>query len=519
MTLASAQARAEEFLAIASQFHLGVLPTETRHSKTMNLSQLAQNNLPEALRALKSVDLEMLDVLYRKTEEVNALSKAIAATFATGNKIFLCGCGATGRLSLSLETLWIESNLGTSLQNSVVGFMAGGDVALIKSIENFEDRPDYGVRQLNELGFRDGDLLISCTEGGETPFVIGATEEAAQSSHRSPYFLYCNPDDVLCNHVERSRRVIENPKIKKINLTVGPMAISGSTRMQASTILMMAVGLAMFGTKTETTAHIIAARIAKLRTTLANTDLSFLVPFIEEEAREYAQKNHVTYTTNAYGITVLTDTTERSPTFSLAPFENLDDANRTPSLCYLSLPAAQTQEDGWKILLGRNPRPLNWEGITHIAGAERLRGFDISKNVPQNRKALVPNATHHEFSITRKKDVMLWQFKGHEHAILANELPLLEEHLFLKMMLNMHSTLIMGRLGRYHGNVMTWVRPSNYKLIDRSVRYVQFLLKEAGIEKFSYEKIVHQCLEEFEQLGPNEPVVIKVFESLKAQAS
>jgi phosphate uptake regulator len=78
MTLASAQARAEEFLAIASQFHLGVLPTETRHSKTMNLSQLAQNNLPEALRALKSVDLEMLDVLYRKTEEVNALSKAIA---------------------------------------------------------------------------------------------------------------------------------------------------------------------------------------------------------------------------------------------------------------------------------------------------------------------------------------------------------------------------------------------------------------------------------------------------------
>jgi len=47
--------------------------------------------------------------------------------------------------------------------------MAGGDVALIHSIEKFEDFPDFGERQLRELGFKQGDLLISCSEGGE-PF-------------------------------------------------------------------------------------------------------------------------------------------------------------------------------------------------------------------------------------------------------------------------------------------------------------------------------------------------------------
>src|SRR5581483_11789624 len=89
-------------------------------------------------------------------------------------------------------------------QNSVVGFMAGGDLALVHSIENFEDHPEYGARQLMELGFGENDLLISSTEGGETPFVIGATERAAEASRRSPWFLYCNPDSALAE-VERSR--------------------------------------------------------------------------------------------------------------------------------------------------------------------------------------------------------------------------------------------------------------------------------------------------------------------------
>ena len=40
----------------------------------------------------------------------------------------------------------------------------------------------------------------------------------------------------MCEHVERSREVIQDARIEKINLTTGPMAITGSTRMQATTI-------------------------------------------------------------------------------------------------------------------------------------------------------------------------------------------------------------------------------------------------------------------------------------------
>ena len=44
--------------------------------------------------------------------------------------------------------------------------MAGGDAALIKSIEDFQDHPQFAEQQVVELGFRENDLMIGSTEGG-----------------------------------------------------------------------------------------------------------------------------------------------------------------------------------------------------------------------------------------------------------------------------------------------------------------------------------------------------------------
>jgi len=84
---------------------------------------------------------------------------------------------------------------------------------------------------MKDIKFSENDLLIASTEGGETPWVIGATEYASSFSKRKPWILYCNPDEILVKLVERSRKMIENPNIQKINMTVGNMAITGSTRM------------------------------------------------------------------------------------------------------------------------------------------------------------------------------------------------------------------------------------------------------------------------------------------------
>jgi len=78
-------------------------------------------------------------------------------------------------------------------------------------------------------------VVFAITEGGETSFVIGTAWEGVDSGAKV-YFVYNNPDDILCRHVERSREIIKDSRIEKINLTTGHMAIAGSTRMQATSI-------------------------------------------------------------------------------------------------------------------------------------------------------------------------------------------------------------------------------------------------------------------------------------------
>ena len=498
--------KAEEFLSISSQFKLGRLVTESVHPATRDLSFLANNNLPDAISILKELDRQTLRILSGKQSEICYLKDIIHDTLKSGNNIYFCGCGATGRLSLTIETLWRQTYEKDVLCNRVFSFMAGGDVALIRSIENFEDYPAYGARQLVEAGFKDGDLLVGTTEGGETPFVIGAVEKASRISKRKPFFLYCNPDDILCEVAERSKLVIQNPDIEKINLTVGPMAVTGSTRMQSSTILLAAAGIALF--YYDSSNESIGKAIDTLLKFWSSSDIGFIEKFIIQESDYYKNGDYLLYETdNKLGITVITDTTERSPTFSLYPFENSNEPDQKMSLCYLFMPDAPDSKTAWEKLLWRVPRPLEWSDINGIASGKRLFGFDFSMKALSRRESLEKNVTQHRFKILYEKDGISFRLANESHFLSTPFSTLLFTHLVLKMIMNSHSTLVMGRLGRYEGNVMTYVRASNNKLIDRAVRYIDLILKSKKIT-WSYKDLVHILFEMIEKTPTDQSIVL-----------
>jgi N-acetylmuramic acid 6-phosphate etherase len=507
------QKKAEEFLSISSQYNLGDLLTEASHPATINLSSLASDNLPEAVSVLKDIDKRTLKVLSESKVQICHLKAAIAGTLNSGKNIFFCGCGATGRLSLTIETLWRQVHGHDNLSNRVFSFMAGGDVALIRSIENFEDYPDYGARQLMEAGFKDGDLLIGTTEGGETPFVIGAVEKAAKISVRKPFFLYCNPDDILCSIAERSKLVIGNPSIEKINLTVGPMAVTGSTRMQSSTILLAAAGIALLYYNMDDES--VGKAIDTFSDFWDSADISFITKFIILETEYYLKGDYVLYETdNRLGITIMTDTTERSPTFSLYPFENVSEEEPIPSMCYLFMPHSGHSKEAWESLLWRAPRTLEWPEINGIASMKRLLGFDFSAELLNRREAILKNGIHHRFKIFREQDNVVFLLGDEKHILHVPFLNPLFQHLVLKMVLNTHSTLVMGRLGRYEGNVMTYVRASNNKLIDRAVRYIDLILKNKKIS-LSYETLVHILFEMIEKTPVDKAIVLVTVEEIE----
>jgi len=504
--------KAEEFLSVSSQFRLGELPTEQPHPLTSNLSALAQEDPGSAVKILHAIDYAAIECLRANIHKVLELAARIGSTFRSGHSVYLCGCGSTGRLSIACETQARALHKRDGIDNRVIGFMAGGDAALVRSIENFEDHPEYGVRQLDELGFKDGDLFIGCTEGGETPFVIGATLHAAGISSNAPYFFYCNPDALLCEVAERSAGVINDPRIQKVNCTVGPMALAGSTRMQASTVLMIAIGSALLW---HADPHAIPDVIGTLLAQWKELDPTFLLPFIVKESSFYRRGDYLLYETDRdLAITILTDTTERAPTFNMRPFESAQDIGAEPSLCYLFLPEASDSARAWDLILGRRPRTLSWKDIGSCASRKRLLQYDFSAQLLRRRQSAVASAHHYCFNIRHSSKGISFDLDGSFHLLPAKGLPLFSMHLILKMLLNMHSTVVLGRLGRYDGNVMTWVKPSNNKLMDRTIRYVDLLLKKKGIT-VSYDRIALACFEMVEKGTYDESVVHAVVRSLE----
>ncbi|NDV62188.1 hypothetical protein G0Q06_06990 [Puniceicoccales bacterium CK1056] len=459
---------AGEFMQVCEQFKLGDLVTEMPHAETVGLADLAQRDPIRAVELFHRADLLAMDALASRLGPLPELVAAIQRTLSEDGRIFIVGCGATGRLALSLETFARESWLPTDDRDRIISFMAGGDAALIRSIEAFEDFPEYGARQLMELGFCEKDLLLAITEGGETSFVIGACMKAAEVAIESPWFLFCNPPETLCRIVERSRAVLESEKVNSFCLEVGPMALSGSTRLQATTVQMLVAGAAISEALGLESAQELITGFGEL---LQQHDPSFLVPFIEAEAMLYNDGHHVLYQTDRYGMTVLTDTTERSPTFSLAPFENKNRPGDETSLCYLCMPECPDSQSAWKHLLGREPRTLEWPELDGKASMKTLLGHDISAEALIWRSSRCSGKKQVPFLVHGAGPSL--EFAGIDHDLGLDEAPLLLRHLILKCSLNLHSTLVMGRLKRFESNLMTFVRPSNYKLVDRAARYMQ----------------------------------------------
>src|SRR5476649_2658864 len=104
----ASQKKSEEFLKISGQFKLGALVTESSHPVTANLSAVAKQDIVAALKLLFDVD----DDVVRKFREFVASGRAgeiketILRSVKNGGRIFFNGCGATGRLSILLDSVW-----------------------------------------------------------------------------------------------------------------------------------------------------------------------------------------------------------------------------------------------------------------------------------------------------------------------------------------------------------------------------------------------------------------------------
>lgn len=399
-------AQSDDYVRDKRQFHLYGLLTEQRHPKTWNLSFAVQADVQAGLNMLLEVDRDISRRLRELVDNPSLLdqaAQAVTEAVAEGRRVYFYGCGATGRLAKQMESafwrpfwrrvrrhpLWtsLRHRLPPDIGERVVGEMTGADRALVSSLEGFEDLQLIGRLQLEDHGIQAGDVVICVTEGGETSSVIGTILSALaqyreldacrlDQARRNLYFVYNNPDEVL-RPFERSAAVLDQPAITRINLTTGPQAITGSTRMQATTIETFVLGAVL-----EEAAYRIlrphlsaaelrelgysqeldlSARLAAFDEIKAAVDSSVgpLAELTELEFRAYREGCFATYFAREALITVFIDNTERSPTFRLFP---LDPARETRRQCWVQVwTEAENAREAWLGFLGRRFRGLEEE--------------------------------------------------------------------------------------------------------------------------------------------------------------
>ena len=242
--------RSEEFLKISDQFQLGVLTTESSHPVTANLSETAKRDVSAALGLLFEADGDVVRKYreFAKSGRAQRIKETVLRALKNGGKVFFTGCGSTGRLSIQLVSIWRDfwqqqRARGLKCSPAPRGLREPRCSASWPAATSPSSSPWKASRtSLSSARSRSGiwvcrakDVVFAITEGGETSFVIGTAWKGLEVGAKV-YFVYNNPDDILCQHVKRSREVIQEPRIEKINLTTGPMSITGSTRMQATTI-------------------------------------------------------------------------------------------------------------------------------------------------------------------------------------------------------------------------------------------------------------------------------------------
>src|SRR6266704_2109767 len=171
--------------------------------------RLTEQRNPRTERIDVASTLEIVDLLNAEDATVAGAVRAV-------------GAGTSGRLGV-LDASECPPTFGTPPE-MVVGVIAGGYPALVKSSEGAEDDVNAGMAAMEQARVTPADFVLGIAASGTTPFVRAALSRAQTIGAATGLVSCSDPPRVLVETCD----VLVLPK-------VGPEALTGSTRMKAGT--------------------------------------------------------------------------------------------------------------------------------------------------------------------------------------------------------------------------------------------------------------------------------------------
>lgn len=194
-----------------------------------HFDNLDQMSIGELLTNINEEDSKVHLAVRKALPQIKNLVEQIEVRMKKGGRVFYLGAGTSGRLGV-LDASEIPPTFGVP-ESMVIGLIAGGDVALRKSVESAEDDPDKAWASLQGFNINKNDAVIGIAASGTTPYVIGGIKHA-RSNGILTGCITCNPGSEIAE-------VTEYP----IEAIVGPEFVTGSTRLKAGTAQKMILNM------------------------------------------------------------------------------------------------------------------------------------------------------------------------------------------------------------------------------------------------------------------------------------
>ncbi len=192
------------------------LVTESRNSASADIDTLSTLDM---LSVINQEDQKVALAVQAQLPQIAQAVDAITSAFAQGGRLIYIGAGTSGRLGI-LDASECPPTYGSD-PDMVVGLIAGGHQAILKAVENAEDKPQLGQADLEQLQLNHNDVVVGIAASGRTPYVLGGLNYANQIG-ATTVAIACNPSCAMGE--------LANIFIAPI---VGPEVVTGSSRMKA----------------------------------------------------------------------------------------------------------------------------------------------------------------------------------------------------------------------------------------------------------------------------------------------
>src|SRR5256885_2608107 len=166
--------------------------TERRNPRSVNIDVASSLEIVDLIAA---EDATVPGMVARTRLEIARAMELIEASFRRGGRLVYVGAGTSGRLGV-LDAAECPPTFGTPPE-MVIGVIAGGYGALVKSAEGAEDDVNLGIAAMDQRQIGPDDTVVGIAASGATPYVRAALGRAQSRGARTVLVTCADPPRIL----------------------------------------------------------------------------------------------------------------------------------------------------------------------------------------------------------------------------------------------------------------------------------------------------------------------------------